>query len=164
MDTSITVNKADSADAGIISRILIRSITLGCALDHRNDPLIVNAWIFNKTIDHILPWIADPDAYLCLARCGDKPVGVGMARIDGRITLCYVQPEWFRRGAGQALVRDLEVWLAGQGCSQVRLNSTRTGLDFYTRLGYRQGARTFGAAGLIATPMYRPLRESLAQV
>ena len=41
MDASIHICKATPADAGIISRIVERSIRVGCALDHRNDPRTV---------------------------------------------------------------------------------------------------------------------------
>lgn len=157
MDAPIEICKAGPADAGIISRILQCSIKVGCALDHRNNQQIVAAWTRNKTVDHVRPWLADRRRYLNIALLHDKPVGVGMAADSGRITFCYVQPEWFRRGAGLALVGDLEVWLGRQGWSQALLTSTRTGLDFYTRLGYRQSAESFTVAGLTATPMHKPL-------
>lgn len=157
MNAPIEICKAKPADAGIISRILERSIKLGCAVDHRNNPQIVAAWTRNKTIEHVLPWLTDRRRYLNVALLHDKPIGVGMAVDSGRITFCYVQPEWFRRGAGLALVRDLEVWLSRLGWTQASLSSTRTSLDFYARLGYRQSAETFNVAGLTATPMHKPL-------
>jgi GNAT superfamily N-acetyltransferase len=157
MNAPIEICKATSADAGIISRILERSIKLGCAVDHRNNPQIVAAWTRTKTIEHVLPWLADQRRYLNVALLHDKPIGVGMAAVSGRISFCYVQPEWFRRGAGLALVRDLEAWLAGQGSTAATLTSTRTSLNFYARMGYRQSAATFIVAGLMATPMHKPL-------
>jgi GNAT superfamily N-acetyltransferase len=157
MDASIHICKATSADAGIISRIVERSIRVGCALDHRNDPRTVATWTHNKTIEHVQPWLSDPRLYLNIALLQDKPVGVAMAAISGKVAFCYVQPEWFRRGAGQALVHDLEIWLIAQGLPQARLNSTRTGEAFYRRLGYRACAETFTVAGLLAIPMHKPL-------
>ncbi|MCP1446782.1 GNAT superfamily N-acetyltransferase [Pseudomonas sp. GGS8] len=157
MDASIHICKATSADAGIISRIVERTIRVGCALDHRNDPRTVATWTHNKTIEHVLPWLGDPRLYLNIALLQDKPVGVAMAAISGKVAFCYVQPEWFRRGAGQALVHDLESWLMAQGLPQARLNSTRTGEAFYRRLGYRACAETFSVAGLLAIPMYKAL-------
>jgi hypothetical protein len=55
MEASIQIRKATPADAGIISRIIDRSIRVGCALDHRNNPLTVATWTHNKTIEHIQP-------------------------------------------------------------------------------------------------------------
>ena len=157
MDASIHICKATPADAGIISRIVERSIRVGCALDHRNDPRTVATWTHNKTIEHVQPWLTDPRLYLNIALLQDKPIGVAMAAISGKVAFCYVQPEWFRRGAGQALVQDLETWLIAQGLPQARLNSTRTGEAFYRRLGYRACAETFAVAGLHAIPMHKAL-------
>ena len=160
MDASINICKATPADAGIISRIVERSIRVGCALDHRNDPQTVATWTHTKTIDHVQPWLTDSRLYLNIALLQDKPVGVAMAAISGKVAFCYVQPEWFRRGAGQALVHDLETWLIAQGLPQARLNSTRTGEAFYQRLGYRACAESFTVAGLHAIPMHKVLSPS----
>ncbi|MHC8410337.1 GNAT family N-acetyltransferase [Pseudomonas sp. Hz4] len=157
MDAPIHICKATPADAGIISRIVERSIRVGCALDHRNDPLTVATWTHNKTIEHVQPWLTDQRLYLNIALLQDKPVGVAMAAISGKVAFCYVQPEWFRRGAGQALVHDLEGWLFGQGLRQARLNSTRTSEAFYRHLGYQPCAGTFAVAGLHAIPMHKAL-------
>ncbi|MGF6329581.1 GNAT superfamily N-acetyltransferase [Pseudomonas sp. BS3782 TE3695] len=157
MNASIHICKATPADAGIISRIVERSIRVGCALDHRNDPRTVATWTHNKTIEHVQPWLADSRLYLNIALLQDKPIGVAMAAISGKVAFCYVQPEWFRRGAGQALVQDLETWLIAQGLPQARLNSTRTGEAFYQRLGYRACAEAFTVAGLHAIPMHKAL-------
>lgn len=157
MEASIQIRKATPADAGIISRIIDRSIRVGCALDHRNNPLTVATWTHNKTIEHIQPWLSDRRLYLNIALLQDKPVGVAMAASNGKVVFCYVQPEWFRRGAGQALVQDLEGWLINQGQQQARLYSTRTGEGFYRHLGYRPFSRRFTVAGLCAIPMHKGL-------
>lgn len=157
MDQPIHTCKATPADAGIISRIIERSIRVGCARDHRNHPQTVATLTRNKTIEHIRPWLADPRLYLNIALLQDKPVGVAMASISGKVALCYVQPEWFRRGAGQALMEDLEGWLIRQGLHQARLNSTRTSEAFYRHLGYQPCARAFMVAGLQAIPMHKGL-------
>lgn len=157
MDAPLHICKATPADAGIISRIVERSIRVGCALDHRNNPQTVAIWTHNKTIEHIQPWLTDQRLYLNIALLQDKPVGVAMAAISGKLAFCYVQPEWFRRGAGQALVRDLEGWLIDNGLAQVRLNSTRTSEAFYRHLDYQPCAETFTVAGLHAIPMHKAL-------
>ncbi|VVQ05024.1 hypothetical protein PS918_04552 [Pseudomonas fluorescens] len=160
MDESIRTCKATPADAGIISRIIERSIRIGCARDHRNHPQTVATWTHNKTIDHIQPWLVDPRLYLNIALLQDKPVGVAMASTSGKVAFCYVQPEWFRRGAGQALMGDLEGWLLRQGLHQARLNSTLTSEAFYRHLGYQPCARAFMVAGLQAIPMHKSLSSS----
>ncbi|MGE8145030.1 GNAT family N-acetyltransferase [Pseudomonas frederiksbergensis] len=157
MDAPLHICQATPADAGIISRIVERSIRVGCALDHRNDAKIVAAWTHNKTAEHIHTWLTDQRLYLNIALLQDKPIGVAMAARSGKIAFCYVQPEWFRRGAGQALIRDLEAWLLDQHLHQARLNSTRTSEAFYRHLGYRSCAETFSVAGLQAIPMHKAL-------
>ena len=157
METSLHVCKATPADAGIICRIVERSIRVGCAIDHRNDPHTVATWTHSKTVRHVMAWLADPRFYLNIALLQDKPVGAAMAAISGKLAFCYVQPEWFRRGAGQALVADLESWLISHGLCHVQLNSTLTGEGFYRHLGYQPCAPTFKVAGLQAIPMRKGL-------
>ena len=81
MDAPLHICKATPADAGIISRIVERSIRVGCALDHRNNPQTVAIWTHNKTIEHIQPWLTDQRLYLNIALLQDKPVGVAMASV-----------------------------------------------------------------------------------
>ncbi|AZV28193.1 MULTISPECIES: GNAT family N-acetyltransferase [unclassified Pseudomonas] len=160
MEAPIHICPATSADAGLISRILERSIRVGCALDHRNDPQLVDRWVRRQSAEHISGWLADPHLYLNIALLHDKPVGVGMAAANGEITFCHVQPEWFRRGAGRALMGDLEGWLRVRGRPCVMLASTRTGEAFYRRLGYREAASAFTHHGVLSLPMHKPLALS----
>ncbi|MGX1173918.1 GNAT family N-acetyltransferase [Pseudomonas sp. R151218B TE3479] len=157
MDTFIEICTATPSDAGIISRIAERSIRVGCAAEHRNDPTVVAAWVRNNTLAHIRPWLVDPRLRLTLARLQGRPAGVAMASASGRIAFCYVQPESFRRGVGRALVRDIEAWLRGRGVARVRLNSTRSSQAFYRHLGFEQSADAFAIGGVKAIAMHKPL-------
>ena len=157
MEAAICICPAKPADAGIISRIIERSIRLGCALEHRNDPQLVNRWIARQSSDFISARLADSHCYLNIALLQDKPVGVGMATASGDIGFCHVQPEWFRRGAGRALMMDLGGWLRIRAVPQVSIVSTRTGAAFYRHLGYRESAPTFIDQGLQRVAMHKPL-------
>lgn len=157
MQAPIEISTATPSDAGIISRIAERCIRVGCAAEHRNDPHLVAAWIRNSALARIRPWLADPRLRLTLARSQGRPVGTAMASVNGRITFCYVQPEWFRRGAGRALVRDMEAWLRALGVARVRLNSTRTSHGFYRHLGFEQSAEAFAIGGVATIAMHKPL-------
>lgn len=157
MDAPIYIYAATPADSGIISRIIERSIRVGCALDHRNDPRLVNTWVRQQSAERINAWLVDPHFYLNIALLSDKPVGVGMAASSGDVTFCHVQPEWFRRGAGRALMADLEGWLRIRGRPGVALKSTRTGEAFYRHLGYRESAPALLHHGVKATPMHKSL-------
>jgi GNAT superfamily N-acetyltransferase len=157
MDASIYICPATAADIGIISRIIERSIRVGCALDHRNDPHLVDRWVRQQSPEHISAWLADPQRYLNIALMQGRPVGVGMALSDGDVTLCHVQPEWFRRGVGRALMTDLEGWLLTRGSARSVLTSTRTGEAFYRRLGYRESAPPLIRHGMRSLPMHKSL-------
>ncbi|WP_025113199.1 GNAT family N-acetyltransferase [Pseudomonas sp. H1h] len=157
MEAAICICPAKLADAGIISRIIERSIRLGCALEHRNDPQLLNRWIAQHCADFISAQLADPHCYLNIALLQGKPVGVGMAMVSGDIGFCHVQPEWFRRGAGRALMTDLEGWLRIRAVPQVNIVSTRTGAAFYRYLGYRESAPTFIDQGLQRVVLHKPL-------
>lgn len=157
MEAPVCVRSATLADTGIINRIVERSIRIGCALDHRNHPLLVSDWLKRSSADFISSRLADPHFYLCIASFEDKPVGVGMARASGEILLCYVQPESFRRGVGRALMHNLEGWLRIRGVQRVYLNSTRTAEAFYRHLGYQQAAPPGLSTGLQTVPLHKPL-------
>jgi len=157
MEAPVCIRPATLADTGIINRIVERSIRIGCALDHRNHPLLVSDWLNRSSADFISSRLADPHLYLCLALLEDKPVGVGMAQVSGEILLCYVQPESFRRGVGRALMQDLEGWLCVRGVQHVHLNSTRTAEAFYRHLGYQQAAPPGHSTGLQTVPLHKPL-------
>ncbi|MFJ4193542.1 GNAT family N-acetyltransferase [Pseudomonas sp. NPDC089534] len=157
MDACIYICPANPHDAGLISRIVERSIRVGCALDHRNDAQLVGDWVRRQSTERVSAWLADPELYLNIALLRDKPVGVGMAAASGDVTLCHVQPEWFRRGAGRALMGDLEGWLRIRGTPRATLRSTRAGEAFYRRLGYRESAPRQLHHGVQALPMHKAL-------
>jgi len=157
MEAPVCIRPATLADTGIINRIVERSIRIGCALDHRNHPLLVSDWLNRSPADFISSRLADSHFYLCIASYEDKPVGVGMAQVSGEILLCYVQPESFRRGVGRALMQDLEGWSRIRGVQHVHLNSTRTAEAFYRHLGYQQAAPPGHSTGLQTVPLQKPL-------
>ncbi|MFJ2536331.1 GNAT family N-acetyltransferase [Pseudomonas sp. NPDC087614] len=157
MEAPICIRPAILADVGIIRRIIEHSIRFGCALDHRNDPLLVSGWTRQHSADAISARLADPHFYLSIALQADKPVGVGMARVSGDIVFCYVQPQSFRRGVGRALMNDLEGWLRVRGALHAHLNSTCTGEAFYRHLGYHESEPSLAHQGLQVLPMYKPL-------
>lgn len=157
MDSTVHVCAATPNDSGLISRILERSIKVGCALDHRNQPAVVQAWASNARQQRVSAWLADSSLQLCMGLLQDKPVGVGMARSDGRILLCYVQPEFFRRGVGRAVMAELERWLASHHHARARLHSTRTARGFYIHLGYQPCAEEVVVNGLPLLAMAKAL-------
>ncbi|MFJ2281091.1 GNAT family N-acetyltransferase [Pseudomonas sp. NPDC087803] len=157
MEAPICICPARPADAGLISRIIERSIRVGCALEHRNDPQRVRRWLDRQSVDVISAQLADPHFYLNTALLQGKPVGVGMAADSGDVWFCHVQPEWFRRGAGRALMADLEGWLRIRGVAQASVASTGIGAAFYRHLGYRELAPACTNQGLRRVALHKPL-------
>ncbi|MDE1165882.1 MAG: GNAT family N-acetyltransferase [Pseudomonas sp.] len=160
MDIPVTVCPASVRDAAVITRILNRSIQAGCAADHRNDARVIAAWSRNKSLEHVCTWLDDTNLYLHLGLLAGKPVGVALARATGQVYLCYVQPECFRRGVGQALMASLEQRLAQAGRLCAGLYSSPSARAFYRRLGYRETGPAVSVFGLC----FWPMAKSLARV
>jgi len=159
MDIPIRIAPATPDDSGLIWRILERSIRSGCAIDHRNDARAVQAWIGQYGLRQIDTWLREPSLRLSLAWHGGKPVGIAMVSRGGDIGLCHVQPEFFHRGIGQALMADVERYLQQSGCRAARVWSTRTALEFYLHLGYRYGREAICMDGVKLTPLSKWLAD-----
>lgn len=161
MDSPVSVCLASVRDAAVISRILDRSIRAGCAADHRNDAQVIAAWSRNKSHEHVCAWLADASLYLHVGLLAGKPVGAALARANGEVYLCYVQPECFRRGVGKALMASLEQRLARAGQVSAGLYSTSTARSFYRRVGYHETGQAISVFGLRFWPMAKPLAQAL---
>ncbi len=157
MESLIAIDPPAPGDAGIVSRILERSIRAGCALDHRNNPCLIEAWLRHKRCDDVSRWLVDDALHLRLGRLEGKPAGIALALASGEICLCYVLPEHFRRGVGRALMAAMEAILCRQGHRRAMLYSTRTAVGFHRHLGYRQTGRPMGLHGLMLVPMDKVL-------
>lgn len=160
MEPLIVIAPPALGDAGIVSRILERSIRAGGALDHRNNPCLIEAWLRNKRCEDVSRWLDDDALHLRLAWLEGKPVGVALCLASGEICLCYVQPESFRRGVGRALMAAMEAFLHRQGYRRAMLYSTLTARGFHERLGYRQTGRALSFTGLLLVPMDKALSAS----
>lgn len=71
MEALVCIRSATLADTGIINRIIERSIRIGCAFDHRNDPLLVSDWVSQSSVDFISGRLADP-AFIFVSLCLKK--------------------------------------------------------------------------------------------
>jgi GNAT superfamily N-acetyltransferase len=158
-ESPIAIQPPGPGDAGIISRILERSIRTGGALDHRNNPCLVEAWLRHKGCKDVDRWLLDDALYLRLGWLHGKPAGVALALTSGEICLCYVQPECFRQGVGRALMLAMEGFLRRQGHRRAMLYSTGAASGFHQRLGYRQTGRPLRLSGLLLVPMDKVLAD-----
>jgi GNAT superfamily N-acetyltransferase len=151
------IRKASIEDAEDACRILKRSITELCYLDHRNDDRILNLWLANKTVENVRRWITGSNLFVAME--GGAMVGVGAVDNSGEITLNYVSPDARFHGVSKALIARLESLSLELGLSRVSLESTATARRFYLSLGYTEagppGPSFFGES--LCYPMEKEL-------
>nr|WP_065756472.1 GNAT family N-acetyltransferase [Bradyrhizobium paxllaeri] len=144
------IRDAAPEDAAAACHVLRESISQLCVADHGNDPVILNAWLANKTPEIVAGWTRQKGNSLLLAVEGDAVLAVGAVTDGGEIRLNYVAPNARFRGVSRALLRALEARAAGRGNRRCMLTSTETAHRFYQSAGYiDDGAPTgkFGTAG-----------------
>lgn len=148
------IRNATSEDAPAICDVLHQSISDCCVADHRGDPEVIANWLANKTPHNVGRWIAAEGAIALVAvRAG---IIVGFALVVGdELALCYVTPQVLHQGVGKALLNEAVSRALVQGVSVLRLDSTRTALDFYGRHGFLAAGPCRCWAGLEAQPMTR---------
>jgi GNAT superfamily N-acetyltransferase len=126
-----TVNDAEAA-----VRVLRRSITELCILDHRNDPTTLQKWLENKTIESFHSWLTPKNNFCVVTELDGQVNGVGLVNRDGELLLCYVTPESVSLGFGSAILRALENEARAWGIQKLRLASTVSARAFYEGHGY----------------------------
>src|ERR1700682_2678351 len=144
-------------DASAACEVMRRSITELCAADHRNDPVILERWLSNKTPEIFKSWIR-PDNTLLVAVDDDRILAVGCVTDSGEITLNYVSPDARFRGVSRALLSALENRAAERGNMRCTLTSTETARRFYQANGFVEDGRGDGKFGASASyAMSKPL-------
>jgi len=134
--TAISVRCAAPEDAEVAIAVVCDSITRLCVADHENDPVALESWLRNKTVDNFARWLASGDNHLVVAELDSVIGGVASLRSDGEIQLCYVAPGSQRVGIGTALLVALESQARASGLRKLVLNSTTGARPFYERNGY----------------------------
>lgn len=145
---------AEAAEAAYTA--IRRSITHCCVLDHANDPVILAAWLVNKTPENLAAWMSAPAAVAWGAYRGDTMVGFALLS-RATLALCYVMPEALHHGVGRALLQHVEAHAREVGLAALELESTRTAEAFYRRHGYVPHGAVQMWAGLQAQPMRKVL-------
>jgi len=155
---SVTVRRAEPADAAEICAVLRASITELLASAHRNDPATLGAWLENKTVENALRWISADDRYAVVASEVGTVCGFGMMKSTGEIGLLYVAPSARFRGVSKALLAALEERAAAWGLRRMTANSSCTALPFYRARGYQPAGEPVQGFGV--TRMW-PLAKTL---
>jgi len=150
------IREASIEDTEEACRVIKRSITELCQLDHQCDPHTLNLWLANKTTENMRRWIREGNVFIGT----DDSVILGVAAINnsGGITLNYVSPDARFRGVSKALITRLEAKASELGEPRVTLQSTATARRFYFSAGYDEvGPPTCGFGRTLGYPMEKRL-------
>jgi GNAT superfamily N-acetyltransferase len=152
----VHIRDATPTDAAAACAVLRASITELCVTDHRNDPVILGAWLANKRPEIVARWSTEPGSSLLVAVEGDAILAVGGVKDSGEITLNYVSPAARFRGVSAAMLAALEARAAERGNERCTLLSTETAHRFYLSRGYRDAGPPQGKFGTdFSYPMFR---------
>jgi GNAT superfamily N-acetyltransferase len=137
----IQIRTAAPEDAMAACGVLRRSIQECCTADHKNDSVLLQSWLGNKTPEQVAAWIAAPANHTLVAERDGALVGVALVTQAGKLSLCYVLPEAQRSGVGVALLAGAEAKAREWGVGVLRLYSTLTAREFYARNGYTNAGK-----------------------
>jgi len=145
---SVTVRRAEPADAEAICAVLRASITELLAPEHRNDAATLGAWLENKTVENALRWINAADRYAVVATEAGTVCGFGMLKSTGEVGLLYVAPGARFRGVSTTLLAALEECAATWGLNRVTAISSFTAQPFYRARGYQPDGEPVAGFGV----------------
>ncbi|MDR3005889.1 MAG: GNAT family N-acetyltransferase [Acidovorax sp.] len=160
----IHVRTATLHDAAAACVVLYRSITECCMADHGGDAAVLQAWLGNKTPEHIGRWIQHPHNLSFVAEVDGQRVGFALSTTGGEVLLCYALPEHRFTGVGKAMLAAMEAQARADGVDALRLDSTRTARAFYLRHGFVESAAPISAWGMTSYPMVKMCSHNEAAV
>jgi GNAT superfamily N-acetyltransferase len=140
-----------------MSRVLTASIRQLCSADHRDDPVLVERWLANKSEPEVAKMLANPKARFYVAECDGEVAAVGSVLEPDEIALNYVDPSHRFTGVSRALLAAMERDLVTAGIREARLTSTGTAHRFYEAAGWRNVGEPQDHGGLVCYPMRKGL-------
>jgi GNAT superfamily N-acetyltransferase len=152
-----TVREAGELDAQAACDVLRRSIAECCTDDHQNEPVLLEAWLSNKTPDNVRAWLRVESSFGVVAETDGVVVGFAMLLASGEIPLCYLVPEARFQGVGKSLLGALEMEARRRGIGELYLESTKTAHAFYLRNGFLDSGAPEVAFGIEGYPMRKQL-------
>jgi GNAT superfamily N-acetyltransferase len=155
--TTTSARRATPQDATAVCRVVRDSIKHCCKEDHEGISTRLDAWLKNKTPENFVTWIERDNLYCVVAAGEAGVVGFGMASAAGELLLCYVAPSALNQGVGKAVLQAIERWARGTGMTELRLESTKTALSFYSRNGFVACGPAVSFAGMTGHPMRKVL-------
>ena len=151
------IRTATKEDAAPACEVLRSSILECCVEDHRNNEIILSAWLANKTSETVASWFLSPFNYSIVAIAENQIVGVAILNRRGKVLLTYVSPAARFTGAGKALLNQLEAKGREWGLRYLQVASTRSAKSFYLRNGYVSVRRTKFPFGIDALSLSKRL-------
>ncbi|MBO0756659.1 MAG: GNAT family N-acetyltransferase [Bradyrhizobiaceae bacterium] len=151
------IRHAREEDAAAACRVIRRSITELCIIDHRNDPAILTSWLSNKTPEIFASWIKQLSNSVLVAIDDRIILGVGSVTDAGEINLNYVSPDARFRGVSRQLLGALEARTLERGNMRCTLTSTQTARRFYRDRGYLEDEVPIEKFGISGYPMWKSL-------
>jgi N-acetylglutamate synthase-like GNAT family acetyltransferase len=137
----MNIRRAMKEDAAEACAFIRASIAELCYADDEGDQRFLDAWLSNKTTENMERRIAT--SYFYVAEEDGKILGVAAMLPSGRVTVNYVAPSARFRGVSKALVLTLEEEAESQQIQFCTLESSRTALQFYQKLGYIDTGETY---------------------
>ncbi len=154
---NFTIRLAIDKDASAVCEVLRRSIVECCIADHKNNQVILDAWLANKTPENVQSWISSADSYFLVAESHHQIVGAASVSKTGMVLLCYLSPEARFRGIGKALLLALEDHARRCKLEEITLSSTETGYQFYLRNGFKDEGKELSSFGIPSLKMRKTL-------
>lgn len=119
-----------------ISQVLLASITQLCQQDHGHESQQLAQWGASMAPGDIRDWIAAGQIPTVAVDQG-RIAGLGLATLQGEITLLHVAAWAMGHGVGHALLNHLEAELAALGCAEAHLVAPHSALGFFQAHGWQ---------------------------
>ena len=151
------VRTATHGDAAAAVAVLRRSIVELCAPDHKNDVILLDKWLANKTAGDFHRWLDSPGNYCVVTESEAGVNGVGLITRDGEIRLCYVAPGSTGVGCGSTILAALEKQALAWRVGKLTLASTTLARQFYEKHGYVPSLASYCSFGVQCYPYEKVL-------
>lgn len=155
MSTRFELRKAEAGDAPAACQLLRCSIEQGCQAEHRDDPVLLGAWLGNKTPENVRTWFASAANYALVAESAGQLLGLGLLTQAGKVALCYVHPDCLRQGIGRELLAALEQQARAWDIGRLHLQSPVSASGFFERHGYINGGKDTACFGLPCEVLFK---------
>ena len=132
------IHPATLEDAQAAIDLVRRSIMELCRADHEGDPLTLEGWLANKSVQNLRAWIETPGSDVFLAWRDGALAGVGGFTGAGDVILLYVDPAMRFAGISAGLLARIEARAREIGLPRLRLTSSLTARRFFLERGYEE--------------------------